>query len=162
MDQTELLWAFLLADDIDNVKKLNPEHIDWSTLSEPIGMPLLVECVNMVLPGLALLRVSFYDVLFLGLTKRPYFRVDFLFLVLLKQIMQIQAGGSCSAHEDRTKRFLDCIEWFVSCGASPTQKCSQESTWSKSIFKKNNKEGTTITVPLFHFIKMLFNVLLFK
>ena len=53
MDQTELLWAMLIAGRLDAIKNLDPVSIDFSRLcrlESRHGRTLLVEAVNMLLP----------------------------------------------------------------------------------------------------------------
>ena len=49
MDQTELLWGLLIAEQGDPVKNLDPHCIDFGRLHPESGRTLLVEAVNMVL-----------------------------------------------------------------------------------------------------------------
>ena len=57
MDQTELLFALLNAGHVEDVKKLNPDCIDWSRHNK-CGDTIIVQCVN------NLLRMKNYDRVF--------------------------------------------------------------------------------------------------
>ncbi|CAK9098576.1 BTB/POZ and TAZ domain-containing protein 4 (BTB and TAZ domain protein 4) [Durusdinium trenchii] len=46
MEEGELLWALIDAGDLDGLKKLNPQKIDWSMLHTERGYTLLIAAVN--------------------------------------------------------------------------------------------------------------------
>ena len=50
MDQTDLLWALLIAEQFEAIKNLDPERIDFSRLHRTNGRTLLVEAANSLLP----------------------------------------------------------------------------------------------------------------
>ena len=56
MDQTYLLWALLTSGDLDDVKKLDPERIDWSSTHKTYGITLLMQCVNLILNKASILE----------------------------------------------------------------------------------------------------------
>ena len=49
MDQTDLLWALLKTGQLDAVKNLNLECVDWTKRHDVRGYTFIVECVNLLI-----------------------------------------------------------------------------------------------------------------